>query len=298
MDSVADHWIGVIDASDPAPLLYPATAAMPKCLLPIFDKPLIYHPFSVLMLANVRRFVLICQQVHECVFQRLLGDGSQFGIEIDYVVGESHGALATSLLLARRQIGNRNVAWISGDCVLYADQLQEVLNSAMANREGSTILLHQSYRGRHQTAVSLCADGGIAKAADGASDGAAKLSVINLSFHAAGIVGILDSLNACEPRTQLHDTDLFLTFQTKQWLSMHICGRGFAWLDTSTLDHINAAANFIEALQATHGLKVGCPEEIALRKGYLTAAQILSAIPRTSNAYADYVRQLAARSRD
>lgn len=272
--------------------LYPSTSALPKGLLPVFDKPLVYYSLSVLMLAGLRRIAIVTSDRERASFERLLEDGSQFGIELEYLTQDDSAGAAQSFLTASDFIGRDPIAMILGDCLLYGDGLQQVLNEAAAAPAGARVFAHPVGNPQRHAIVDLAPDGSPRSIEDGPLHSKSNLAVMGVSFYDCEIVKMAAELRALRGDASTM-SDIHRAYLERGALFVRAFGRGFAWLDTSTHAAFAAAANFIETIESTHGLKIGCLEEIAYLKGFITAQQLEQAGAQLNNAYGEYLQKIA-----
>jgi glucose-1-phosphate thymidylyltransferase len=265
-------------------------------LLPVYDKPLVYYALSILMLAGIRRIALVTSPRGAIAFKRLLGGGRQFGVEIDYLIEESPGGPARSLVLARDFIGPHNVALILADCLLYGDGLQRVLTEATHRAHGATAFAHPVGNPERHAIVELAGDGAPQSIEVRPLAARSNLALTDMYFFDADVVDMAGRL-AGTRGDALGMTDILGAYLSHGRLHVTQFGRGFAWLDTTTHAALSAAANFIETIESTHGLKIGCLEEIAYRKGYVSAGQVSKSASELNNAYGAYLRNLLAPNR-
>jgi len=282
-------WKALVYSTGAAPELYPATSVLPKGLLAIYDKPLIYYPLSALMLAGIRDFAILAPAVDCAWYRRALDHGQQFGVQIDYRPQELFVAACDSLLCARDFIGDCNFAVISVDCVVFAEGLQAALARAMSSSTEATVLAHPVHEPSKYTVVTLRKDGSPSEIVDRPVNGLSSLAIMGLSFYRNQALNSLAAMHT-SPRASL--TDFHQLLISRNTLDVQQCGRGFAWLDTSSHAAIVAAANCIESIESTHGLKIGCLEEIAYRRGYLSGEQILTENRGHNCGYASYLVEL------
>lgn len=274
MTNESDTWIGVVNTAISAPELYPATIAAPKCLLPVYNKPLIYYPISVLLLAGIRRIAILAAVSDTPAFQRLLGDGSQFGVEFTYVRGfESDGAIESYARIPRA-LANKSVAWISGDTLVHADYLEDFLADAMNGSTGAKLIVFPMLRRESRFIVNIRRDGMLDEMGELADTAQAATAGVGLLLCSARARMEMDGLIAARG-AGARDIDVFMQMQSRGLLRLHVFDRGFAWFDSSTHSQLNAAANYVQAIETNRGLKIGCLEEVAVRKGYVSHAQIL-----------------------
>jgi glucose-1-phosphate thymidylyltransferase len=276
--------------------LYPLTSVLPKGLLPVYDKPLVYYALSVLMLAGIRRIALVSRVDDRDAYERLLGDGSAIGIELAYLTQADPAGPAQALVTAQKFVAREPAAMILADCLIYGDGLQRVLAQSMQARSGATVFAHP-VGSPQQHAVIQLDDGGDALAIeDKPARPRSNLAVMGITFYDREAVDVARGLDAARQGAYTL-SDVHRAYLAQGRLHVRSFGRGFAWLDTSTPAALNAATNFIEAIESTHGLKIGCPEEIAYQRGFITAEQLARAAAATNNAYGEYLQKIAASGR-
>jgi len=283
---------GIILAGGSGTRLYPATLAVNKQLMPVYDKPMVYYPLSVLMLAGIRDILLISTPEHLPFYQNLLGDGAAWGIKIDYAIQEKPIGLAHAFVLGREFVGNDRVALILGDNLLYGHGLSEELSKAMGREEGATVFAYYVSE-PSQYGVVKFDDGG--KATDIVEKPKQFLSnwaVTGLYFYDNTVLDVAANLRP-STRGELEITDVNRHFLKQGNLNVIKLGRGYAWLDTGSHDSLIEAAEFVRTIQRRQGLLVGCPEEVAFMKGFISDTQLLSLAERYSKtAYGSYLRRL------
>jgi glucose-1-phosphate thymidylyltransferase len=272
--------------------LYPATLAVPKCLLPVYDKPLIYYSLSILMLSDIRRVAVITRPGDEIAFRRLLGDGHEFGIRIEYLAEASRHGPAQSFVTARDFIGRDNVAMILGDSLIYGDGLQRLLSEATRRVAGATVFAHPVNTPQRHAIIELGDNGTPQSIEELPEHPKSNLAITGISFYDQQVVDIAAELFAAKGN-DFSVADINRRYLEGGRLCVRPFGRGFAWLDTSSHAALTSAANFIETIEATHGLKIACLEEIAYRKGFVSADAIVKAAARMNNAYGQYLQKIA-----
>ena len=272
--------------------LYPATSAVPKCLLPVYDKPLIYYSLSVLMLCGIRHVAVVTKPGDQTGFRRLLGDGNQLGIQIEYMVEEAGAGPAQALLAARGFIDRDCVAMILGDCLIYGDGLQRLLIEITARGAGASVFAHPVGSPERYAIVELADDGAPKSIEERPEHPRSNLAITGIYFYDGEAVGMADRLLAAKGN-HFNITDINREYLARGQLRVRPFGRGFVWLDTSSHASLTAAANFIETIESTHGLKIACLEEIAFRKGFVSADEVVKAAARMNNGYGQYLQKIA-----
>jgi glucose-1-phosphate thymidylyltransferase len=286
---------GIVYAGRDLADLYPATAAVPKALLPVYDKPLVYYAISILLLAGIREVALVTRARDRRAFERLLGDGQSFGLKVEYLDEPETGGASQSLLAASAFIAGEPVALVLGDSVIYGDGLQQVLADATRDLTGATIFAHPVTHPERHAIVELAADGHPTAIVERSGQTLSNLGVMGISFHDGQLLEIVRRLER-EKSGGFSLADIHRAYLAAGKLRVTPFGRGFASLDTSTHAALTAAANFIETIESTHGLKIACLEEIAYRKGFLSDDLLAASAASMANAYGDYLQRLLPRS--
>lgn len=265
---------GIILAGGTGTRLHPVTAVVSKQLLPVFDKPMIYYPLSTLMFAGIRQILLICTPQDVALFQRLLGDGSQWGLSFSYAVQDVPRGLADAFIVGREFVGSDRVALVLGDNIFYGHGLPEALVGAVAREHGATVFAYTVGSPERYGVVELDSHGRALSIEEKPSQPKSNYAVTGLYFYDNRVLDLAASLKP-SPRGEIEITDLNRAYMEEGQLFVEVLGRGFAWLDTGTHESLTEASLFVQILEQRQGLRVSCPEEIALRLGYITPDDFL-----------------------
>lgn len=283
---------GIILAGGSGTRLYPATKAVSKQLLPVYDKPMVYYPLSTLMLADIRDILLISTPQDTPRFEQLLGDGSQWGINIQYAVQPSPDGLAQAFIIGREFVGNSPSALVLGDNIFYGHNLSLQLKNAQAMRTGSTVFAYHVDDPERYGVVEFDSHGMAVSLEEKPLLPKSNYAVTGLYFYDNQVVDIAANLQP-SPRGELEITDINKYYLAQGQLNVEVMGRGHAWLDTGTHESLLEASIFIETIEKRQGLKIACPEEIAYRMSYIGKAEMERfADLYGKNSYGKYLRQL------
>ena len=283
---------GIILAGGSGTRLYPLTLVASKQLLPVYDKPMIYHPLATLMLAGIREILVITTPQDQPAFRHLLGDGTQWGLQIGYAVQDAPNGLAEAFIIGRDFVGADPAALVLGDNIFYGHGLTEVLQQAAARSSGATVFGYYVSDPERYGVVSFGRDGRATEIVEKPSQPKSNWAVTGLYFYDNDVLDIARSIRP-SPRGELEITDVNRVYLERGDLSVEKLGRGYAWLDTGTHDSLLQASEFVRTVEARQGLKIACVEEIAHFMGYIDAEQVLRlAEPLAKSGYGEYLRRL------
>ena len=284
---------GIVLAGGSGNRLHPITKGVSKQLLPVYDKPMIYYPISVLMLAGIREILVISTPDDIAGYQRLLGNGSDFGLDIEYAVQPSPDGLAQAFIIGEDFIGDSNVALILGDNIFYGQHFSDNLKAAIANKSGATIFGYRVKDAERFGVVEFDMEGKVLSIEEKPIIPKSNYAVTGLYFYDNDVIQIAKSLQPSK-RGELEITDINKVYQANGKLRVELLGRGFAWLDTGTHDSLMEAGQFVQTVENRQGLKVACLEEIAFGNGWLSKTMLLEqaeALKKTS--YGEYIFRIA-----
>jgi glucose-1-phosphate thymidylyltransferase len=283
---------GIILAGGSGTRLYPVTHVISKQLLPVYDKPMIYYPLSVLLLAGIRNILVISTPQDTCRFEELLGDGSRWGLSIEYAVQPRPDGLAQAFLIGKDFIGGSANALVLGDNIFYGEALSSTLKSAAENTRGATVFAYRVQDPERYGVVEFNAKGQVVSLEEKPATPKSPYAVTGLYFYDNEVVAMAESLRP-SARGELEITDINKAYLAQGLLHVKVMGRGMAWLDTGTHDSLCEAGVYIQTIERRQGTKIACPEEIAYRSGYISAADLEAlAHPIRKSGYGQYLLDL------
>ena len=285
---------GIILAGGSGTRLYPITTVISKQLLPVYDKPMIYYPLSVLLLAGIRDILIITTPQDQPMFQALLRDGSQYGITVSYALQPRPEGLAQAFIIGREFVGSESCALVLGDNIFYGHGLAELLASATRRKSGATIFAYEVVDPQRYGVVTLDAEGKAMSIEEKPKQPVSNWAVTGLYFYDNNVLRYAEEVKPSN-RGELEITDVNRHYLESGNLNVERMGRGYAWLDAGTPDSLLDASQFVATLEQRQGLKICCPEEIALRSGFISASNLEPWLARLGkNGYVDYIRRVVA----
>ncbi len=283
---------GIILAGGSGTRLHPLTLAVSKQLLPVYDKPMIYYPLSVLMLAGVREVLIITTPEDQAGFKRLFGDGNHIGLKIEYVVQSSPDGLAQAYLLGEAFVGGNPSALVLGDNIFHGSHFSKILTDADARTHGASVFGYPVADPQRYGVVEFDAAGKAISLEEKPAQPKSNMAVTGLYFYDGRASQFARTLKP-SPRGELEITDLNRLYLEEGSLNVEVLGRGFAWLDTGTHDSLVQAGEFVRAIEQRQGLRIGCIEEIAFQQGWIDADQLRALGRRFKGSYGDYLQRIA-----
>jgi len=286
-------WKGIVLAGGAGTRLHPITKAVSKQLLPVYDKPLIYYPLSVLMLAEIREILIITTSQDQHNFKNLLGDGADFGINLQYAEQEKPNGLAEAFLIGEKFIGNDNICLVLGDNIFYGQGFKAFLNTAKGRDNGATIFGYQVTEPERFGVVEFDDQNKAVSIEEKPKMPKSNFAVTGLYFYDNKVIEIAKQVQPSK-RGELEITDIIQKYIEKDELYVEDFGRGFAWLDTGTHDSLMSASHFVQVIEQRQGFKIACLEELGYRNGWITKEKLMKIVVSLGNTpYGNYVKMIA-----
>ena len=287
---------GIILAGGKGQRLYPITQGVSKQMLPVYDKPMIYYPLSVLMLSGINEILIISTPEDLPSYKRVLGDGSSFGVSLEYCIQPSPGGLAQAFVLGKKFIGNSNVSLVLGDNIFYGENLSARLKSAVSNLSGATVFGYRVKKPNQFGVLEFSKDGSVISIEEKPKNPKSNFAVTGLYFYDNDVVSMAETIKPSK-RGELEITDINNLYLKKNKMSVELLGRGFAWLDTGTHESLIEASQFVLTIEKRQGLKIACIEEIAYHNGWISYDDLIKkGESMKQNGYGQYLLNINERT--